>query len=64
MVKLFYNESNLTYGKRVTAALRNNKYDYVVFQELTTLAVTDHAQTSTATVPILYWTYCVSCITL
>jgi len=36
--------ANDTYGKQVTAALRDNKYDYVVFQELTTLAVTDPAQ--------------------
>ncbi len=36
--------SNDTYGAQVTAALKNNKYDYVVFQELTTLAMTDPAQ--------------------
>ncbi len=36
--------ANDTYGMQVTAALRDNKYDYVVFQELTTLAVTDPAQ--------------------
>ena len=36
--------SNDTYGAQVTAALKNNKYDFVVFQELTTLAVSDPAQ--------------------
>ena len=36
--------SNDTYGAQVTAALKNNKYDFVVFQEYTKLAISDPAE--------------------